>query len=195
MRTTKRYTVPQRRKREGRTHYKRRMRLLLSGEHRLVVRRSLRSTSVSIVDYSDKGDKIVAGSSVQELRKLGWNFGQGNLPGAYLMGLLVGLKAKKNGISRAVLDLGLQRPLNKSRIYAAVKGVIDAGVEVPHDGKILPDEERVKGGHIEAYAKDLKTKSQESYQRQFSAYLKQGADPSQMTSQFEQTKSKITGGQ
>jgi len=34
-------------------------------------------------------------------------------------------------------------------VYAALKGMADAGLEVPHDEDILPSDERINGEHID----------------------------------------------
>ncbi len=77
---------------------------------------------------------------------------RGNLPGAYLTGLLCGVMVRKGGVKSAVLDTGLQASTKGSRIYGALKGALDAGLEIPHSPDVLPSEERVRGIHIEKYA-------------------------------------------
>jgi large subunit ribosomal protein L18 len=81
------------------------------------------------------------------LKKIGWTK-TGNVPAAYLTGLLAGKKAKEKNVTEAVLDLGLQTSTKGSRIYAALKGVLDAGINVPHSKDILPSEDRIIGKHI-----------------------------------------------
>ncbi len=180
------YNVPYRRKREGRTNYKKRLKLLLSGKTRLVVRKSLQGTYAAMVQYGEQGDKTVVAASPQELRKIGWQFGCGNVPSAYLVGLLLGQKAKKAGVKEAILDSGLHNPVKKSRVYAALAGVIDAGVSVPHSAEVLPQKDRLEGKHIVAYA------AQSPEGGQFSLYKKHGADA--IVTQVSQLKEKILRG-
>ena len=52
----------------------------------------------------------------------------------------------------------MQSKIVKSRIYSALKGCIDAGLKVPHDPKIFPEEERIKGAHTK---KDMKKEFEE----------------------------------
>ena len=40
------------------------------------------------------------------------------------------------------------RNLHKTKIYAAVKGLIDAGVQIKYKKDIFPDENRIKGNHM-----------------------------------------------
>ncbi|MBM4247926.1 MAG: 50S ribosomal protein L18 [Euryarchaeota archaeon] len=148
MATDPRHRVPFRRRREGKTDYRARLRLVRSGKPRLVVRRSLRHTVVQLVGYEEAGDRVLASSTTAQLGGLGWKAPTGNTPAAYLAGLLAGRNASRANITEAVLDIGLIRPSRGSKVFAALKGVIDAGVQVPHSDGVLPSEERVRGGHL-----------------------------------------------
>lgn len=141
------FIIQHRRRREKKTDYKNRLALVKSGEIRLVVRRSLDNIRLQLIDYEPNGDKTLFSAFSQELRKLGWKYPTGNIPAAYLTGLLIGVKAKSK-VSKAILDLGIQKSTKGSRLYAALKGVLDAGVSIPHSKDILPSEERIKGSHI-----------------------------------------------
>jgi len=141
--------VPFRRRREGKTNYAKRVNLLKSQIPRLIVRPSLQNMNVQIATYNARGDKMVAGTSSQSLKRLGWTVHKGNTPAAYLTGYRLGKIAKKKGITNAILDSGLRTPSKGSRIYACVKGVIDAGVIVPISEEVLPSEERIQGLHIQ----------------------------------------------
>ncbi|MFW9926608.1 MAG: 50S ribosomal protein L18 [Candidatus Thorarchaeota archaeon] len=154
------YRVKFRRRREGKTNYYRRRRLLQSRRPRLVVRKTNTSTIVQIINASVVGDSTVASATSKELSKHGWVAGTGNLPSAYLTGLLAGLRAKSRGVKGAVLDVGLNPPVKGSRIYAALKGAVDAGLEVPHDPEVLPDDSRISGEHIVASFDHFGTDSQ-----------------------------------
>lgn len=141
-------TVPYRRRREDKTNYKKRMSLLLGKKPRLVVRKSLKNMIVQLIEYDAKGDKVLASAHSKELKKMGWQFGCGNLPSAYLTGLLLGKKALAKKQKEAIVDFGLQSIVPGSRMYAAVKGAVDAGMQIPHDAAVFPSEERIKGEHI-----------------------------------------------
>jgi large subunit ribosomal protein L18 len=135
------------RRREKKTNYRRRLGLLKSEKARLVIRKSLSNISVQFVNFNPTGDQTVATAVSSELKKFGW-MRTGNTPAAYLTGLLAGKKAKEKKVTEAVLDIGLQTSTKGSRIYAALKGVVDAGVSVPHSEEILPSEDRIRGKHI-----------------------------------------------
>ena len=187
------HKVPVRRKREGKTDYRKRMALLMSGKPRLVIRASLANIHLQIVSYQPQGDVVMASADSKELAKLGYGFNRGNIPAAYLTGLLLGRKAQKKGITEAILDLGLQTHHAGSRIYAALKGVIDAGVSVPASPAIFPPKERLMGGHIESYAQKLKKEGNEQFQKQFSRFLTTGK-PEEMRKAVEGMKAKIMQG-
>lgn len=143
-----RYRVPRRRRRESRTDYEKRLALLKSQETRAVVRKQNNNTIVQFVDFDPDGDIVRTQATSHELESLGWTAHTGNLPAAYLTGLLAGSRATEQGVQSAVLDIGLHKPATGSAIFAALKGILDAGVEVPHGDEVIPGEERLLGGHI-----------------------------------------------
>jgi large subunit ribosomal protein L18 len=145
--------IAHRRRREQRTDYRHRLGLLRSGNPRLVVRRSVNSMTCQIVNHDPKGDKTIVSVSAKNLRDFGWKARTGNLPAAYLTGMLCGMEAKKAGIKEAVLDMGLQTSTKGSRIYGCLKGCLDAGIDVPHSPDVLPPVERIRGLHIEEHSK------------------------------------------
>jgi large subunit ribosomal protein L18 len=148
MATGPRYKVAFRRRRDNRTDYYTRKRLLTGGELRAVVRRSSRNVIIQFAKFGMDGDKILTSATSVELKKFGWEHACSNIPAAYLTGYLAGTKAKKAGIERAVLDIGMQTPSKGAVLFAALAGMVDAGVDIPH-GDVLPDDERLNGGHID----------------------------------------------
>ena len=185
------YCVPFRRRREGKTDYQLRRALVLSRLPRLVTRGTLKHMIVQFVKAKATGDEVVASAHSQELTKtFGWKGYCGNVPAAYLTGLLCGFRAVANGVKKAILDIGLQSPTRSSRSFAVLKGALDAGVSVAHDKEILPDEKRVQGQHIVNYANELSS-NPEVYQYRFSKYLSKGLRPEQFAEHFASTKEKI----
>ncbi len=143
-----RHRVPFRRRREGKTDYRARLKLLRSGKARLVVRRSLKHTVVQLGSYEETGDRVLASSTTGQLRELGWTGATGNTPAAYLAGLMAGRRASKANINEAILDIGRIRPSKGAKVFAALKGVLDAGIQVPHSDEVLPSQEALQGSHI-----------------------------------------------
>ncbi len=192
MKKHKKQIVAKRRKREGKTDYKKRLKILLAGKPRLVVRKSLNCISAQIIEYREKGDKVIVDVRSSELKKLGWDFNFRNIPSAYLLGLLIAKKAKEKKINEAIFDIGLHKSVPGSRIYATLKGAIDNGLNVAHSDTILPKEDRINGKHIEDYANKLK-ENPEEFNKKFSEYVKKNIDPCQITKIFDETKNKIIG--
>ena len=136
------------RKRNKRTDYRKRLKLIKKGIERLVIRKTSNQIIVQFVKFLEKGDEIAAMANSTHLKKKGWTLGNKNLPAAYLTGLLAGKLAKEKGIKEAVLDTGTSKPESRGRIYAALKGVIDAGVNMNAPESIFPSEERISGAHL-----------------------------------------------
>ncbi len=158
--------VPYRRKKQGKTDYKKRLKMLVSGTPRLVVRKTNKNMIVQLVDYNADGDKVLITSTSAELKKLGWNHATGNLPASYLTGYLTGKKAVKRNLTNAIVDLGLQNSLKGTRLFAAVKGAIDAGMNIPCSDTAIPPADRLSGKHISNYGK---SKDATSIEKDFSA--------------------------
>jgi len=185
------YRVPFRRRREGKTDYRSRRALVLSRLPRLVTRRTLKHTIVQIVKAEATGDQVIVSAHSRELAKTyGWQGGCGNVPAAYLTGLLCGFRAVVHGVKKAVLDIGLQSPSRGARVFAALKGILDAGVTVPHSESMLPDETRISGKHVVDYASQLSS-NPEAYQQKFSKHLSRGLRPEQLSEHFSLIKKKI----
>ena len=149
MATGPRYRVAFRRRREGRTDYYVRRKLLRGGETRAIVRRSNKNVTIQFADFDMNGDQIVASASSRELKALGWESSCSSIPAAYLVGYAAGLRAKKADIEYAVLDIGMQNPQHGGVLFAVAKGMIDAGLEIPVSEDVLPDEDRLNGKHID----------------------------------------------
>jgi large subunit ribosomal protein L18 len=172
------YHVPPRRRREGKTDYQARKALVLSGTPRLVPRSTVKNVVVQIIVAKPEGDEVLASAHSRELKKYGWKAPTGNVPAAYLTGLLCGLKAKAKGVTKAVLDIGLVAPTKGSKVFAALGGVVDAGVD------------RSEGKHIAVYGKNLGDDS-EVYSAKFSKYLEQKLAPEKLPEHFAKVKADI----
>jgi len=185
------YRVPFRRRRKGKTDYQSRRALVLSRLPRLVARRTLKYMTVQIVKAEATGDKVLVSAHSSELAKTyGWKGDCGNVPAAYLTGLLCGFRAVAHGVKKAVLDLGLQSPSRGARVFAALKGALDAGVIVSHGENMMPDERRISGQHVVNYASQLSS-NPEAYQKKFSEHLSRGLRPEQLSEHFSLIKKKI----
>jgi len=184
------YRVQLRRRREGKTDYQARKALVISGKPRLVTRTSNKNITVQIIIAKPQGDEVKAAANSRELVKTyGWKAATANIPASYLTGYLCGLKAKVNGIEEAILDIGLIAPTKGAKVFAALSGVVDAGLVIPFsEEKIV--KERMKGDHIAKYAKSLGTGSEE-YTKKFSKTTAQGIAPEKIPEHFNKVKNEI----
>jgi len=185
-------TVSLRRKREGKTDYRKRLGLLKSRKPRVVIRRSQKQFTLQIVEFYPSGDKVLVGMNSRELQKNGWKGSLNNLPAGYLSGVLLAKKALQKKIKECVIDLGQQTSLKGCSLYAVVKGLIDGGLNIPHSPEIFPKQERIKGEHIANLAKLLK-ENQDKYKKQFGQYVKQGLDPESLPKHFDEIFVKVKG--
>jgi large subunit ribosomal protein L18 len=119
----------------------------------MVVRKSLKNTAIQFIEYKEEGDNILVSANSKELvTQYKWKFSTSTTPAAYLTGLLAGKKAIDKGIKECVIDTGRHPPVTGSKIFATVKGIVDAGVECTYNEKKLPSKERITGKHLD---KDL----------------------------------------
>ncbi|MCI4325137.1 MAG: 50S ribosomal protein L18 [Thermoplasmata archaeon] len=144
-----RHRVPFRRRRDGLTDYRSRLALLKSGRPRAVVRISRGRIVVALTGYDPVGDRVLAAADSRELGLVGFpSQNVASTPAAYLTGYLAGLRAKAAGTEDAVLDTGLRHPTNGGRLLGALKGLLDAGVDIPHGETVFPKADRLNGAHL-----------------------------------------------
>ncbi len=141
----KKTTRPQfKRRAKGKTDYSKRLALLKSGKKRVVFRRSNKRVLLQLVEFQEKGDKTLASVSSAQLKRFGWS-GKCNISSAYLAGYWLGKKALGLGVSEAVFDIGRYTPMHGGRVFAALKGLVDAGLKVPFNEEAFPKKERIEG--------------------------------------------------
>ncbi|MDG6225720.1 MAG: 50S ribosomal protein L18 [Candidatus Thermoplasmatota archaeon] len=140
-----RYSVQYRRRRIGKTNYRKRLALLKSRKVRAVVRKSLSGTSVQFVDIDLGGDRVLAHATYADLRKMGWKHSLKDTTASYLTGLLAGIRARSSDIDEAVLDIGLNEPIKGSKVFAALKGMLDSGLDISHGEGMFPSDDRIDG--------------------------------------------------
>ena len=151
-----RYFVQFRRRREGKTDYYQRQRLIVSGKNRMVIRKTNRHIIVQLVAAKMEGDYTLVQVNSKDLVNYGYKGYLGNTPAAYLSGLLFAVRAKNAGYEEGIADIGLQVASAGARVFAAVKGAVEAGFEVPVGEGILPDDDRCMGKVIAEYDENSK---------------------------------------
>lgn len=217
----KRYQVKFRRRREGKTDYYARKRLIFQDKnkyntpkYRLIVRLSNKDITVQIAYARIEGDRVVCAAYSHELPKYGIKVGLTNYAAAYCTGLLVarrvlnklGLDSLYSGCTevtgeeynvepvdegpgafRCYLDVGLARTTTGARVFGAMKGAVDGGLNIPHSVKRFPGyssetksfnadvhRSHIFGQHVADYMRTLEEGDEESFKRQFSRYIKLG---------------------
>ena len=227
----KRFQVKFRRRREGKTDYYARKRLVVQDKnkyntpkYRMIVRTTNRDICCQIAYARIDGDKIVAAAYSHELPRYGVKVGLTNYAAAYCTGLLLARRVLKKfnldtvyegtkdvngehfmvednddgpGAFRACLDVGLARTSTGARVFGALKGAVDGGLDIPHSEKRFPGydaEEKslaadvhrrhIFGQHVADYMKSLKEEDEDAFKRQFSQFIKNGVAADSMEKMY-----------
>jgi large subunit ribosomal protein L18 len=176
--------------RDDKTNYRKRAALLIGRHSFVTVKVSDQNVAAQVLNPTPTGDIVIASAHSRELAKQGWKGGLNNLPACYLTGMLAARKALEKGVNSAVLYIGKDH--FTSRVAACMKGIVDGGVNMPVSEESLPEQNRISGQHIADYAGTLK-ENQAEYNSRFSAILKNGLNPEDYPSHFEEIKSKLSG--
>lgn len=140
------YSKILRRLREEKTNYKKRGTMLMGKREFITVNITNENTQVQILKPEMTGDKVIASAHSRYLVQKGWKGSRKSIPAAYLTGYIAGKKALGKGSNGAILYTGTKK--YTQRMAAALKGVVDAGLEVPADSETFPPVERINGEHL-----------------------------------------------
>lgn len=190
MSKTSTFATPFKRRAEGKTNYTKRLAYLKSGKPRAVIRKSTNNMQVQFVQTQNGKDSIMAAAHSKELPVFHYAGHGGNIPAAYLTGLLAGTRMKGKAES-VIVDLGIQPTILGTRLFAAVKGIQDAGVTVHADAGAFPKDDRLHGKHVDAFAKHESSKKNS---KQFSTYANKKVNPTEFSKAIEQAKKAILEG-
>lgn len=156
--------LPKKRRIKNKTNYLKRKRLLEGGRPRITIRKSNKYITIQYVETRIAQDTVKKSIVSSELLEYGWpkeKLGSlKSLPAAYLTGLLFGKMIKS--FKPAVLDMGLIRNTKGSKIYAALKGIVDSGFNIPHGKEIFPEEKRIHSDNVKPFFEKVKTKIMEA---------------------------------
>ena len=162
--------IDKRRRRENKTNYNKRLKLLKSEKPRMIVRKTNRYLVVQYVTSEAAKDKVIFGTTTKDLLKKGWpkEF-QGSLksiPASYLVGYSAGKRIQKEKLDTPILDLGMVQTLHKTKIFSFVKGLIDSGIKISCKKEAFPEEERIQGKNLKKdfskYFQEIKSKMEKS---------------------------------
>ena len=140
------YSKILRRLREEKTNYRKRGTMLMGKRDFITVNISNQNTQVQILTPGMTGDKVVSSAHSRYLIEKGWKGSRKSVPAAYLTGYLAGKKALGKGAKGAILYTGTKR--YTQRMAAALKAVVDAGLEVPANEETFPPQDRLNGEHL-----------------------------------------------
>jgi large subunit ribosomal protein L18 len=155
--------VQKRRRKENKTDYLKRLKLLKSETPRLVFRKTNKYIIAQYILSKEAQDKVSFGVTSKELSKYGWpesaNGGLKSVTASYLSGYLIGKTIIKKKLTHPIIDLGMIPALHKSKVYGFIKGVIDSGIKINCKKEAFPEEKRIKGEHLKNKIKFEEIKS------------------------------------
>ena len=189
-------------------------------KYRLVVRITNKDVICQIVYSRIVGDMVVCAAYSHELPRYGVKVGLTNYAAAYATGLLLArrllqklqldtlyegckevngdeyiIEAAEKGPRpfRCYLDIGLVRTSTGARVFGAMKGAIDGGLNIPYRSKRFPGydaeakefnadvhRKHIFGLHVAEYMKQLQEEDEDAYQKQFSQYIKNNISSEQI---------------
>lgn len=141
-----------RRRLEGKTDYAKRIKLLRGNSPRIVFRKTNRYITAQYVTSKEAQDRIEIGITSKKLKEYGWpdefDGSLKSIPASYLTGLLIGREIIKKKLKTPIVDFGMIRAIKKTRIYAFLKGISDAGIKINCQQENFPEEEKINGKNM-----------------------------------------------
>jgi len=243
----KRFQVKLRRRREGKTDYRQRRKLITQDKnkyqahkYRLVVRFSNRFVLCQIVYAEITGDKVLCSAHSSELGKFGLKVGLKNYAAAYATGLLLarrlltqlGMNEIYSGVEeptgevistdvngrkyfvdsvneekkpfRVFLDVGIKNTTTGAKVFGAMKGASDGGLDIPHNFKRFPGYDRnnkkyeaeshkarIFGEHVGDYMKEMEEDDEDHYKKHFASYIEEGLSGDDLEELYEKVHTAI----
>ena len=187
-----------------------------SPKYRFVVRFTNKDVICQIAYATIKGDVIMCAAYSHELPRYGVPVGLTNYAAAYCTGLLLARRLlQKLNLEQyegqtevdgdfyiveeneegprpfyALLDVGLSPTTTGAKLFGALKGAVDGGIEIPHSEKRFPGydtemkeyspevhRDRIFGQHVSTYMQSLQEEDEEAYKTRFSQYIKNKIAP------------------
>jgi len=154
------------RRRQAKTNYAKRIKLLKGDSPRIVFRRTNKQLIAQYIKSKEAQDKIEFSINSKILLKYSWpEKAKGSLkslPAAYLLGLLFGQKVLEKKEKSPIVDFGMYRTVHKTKLYAFIKGLQDAGLKIKCKEDSFPSQDRLQGKHLKNLPfEQIKSKIQE----------------------------------
>ncbi|VVB83593.1 50S ribosomal protein L18 [uncultured archaeon] len=144
--------IDKRRRRESKTDYARRFKLLKGESPRIVFRKTNKYIIAQYVSSREAQDKIEIGITSKNLKKYGWpdefSGSLKSVPASYLTGFLLGKEIIGKKLKAPIADIGMIRAISKNKAFAFLKGINDAGVKIKCPEENFPDEDRISGKNM-----------------------------------------------
>ena len=175
--------------RSRKTNYRKRQALLISRQDFVTIKITNQNVIAQLLNPEIRGDVVKASAHSRELRRHGWKGSLNSLPACFLVGTLLGKKAQEKGIGRAILYIG-NKPFT-SRTAACMKGIVEAGMNIPISAESFPSQHRLNGGHIADYAIKIKKEDIEKYNKLFSSVIREGLIPENYQSHVKDITARI----
>jgi len=203
-----------------------------STKYRLCVRITNKAVICQIIQPKIIGDHCLTVAYSSELPRYGIEVGLTNYAACYATGLLCARRmltkmelagdyegqtepdgemledmGETHGEKRpftCVLDVGLVRTSTGSRVFGALKGAVDGGLNIPHSEKRFPGYDRegkeydaethkkyIFGGHVAEYMELLEEEDPERYQTQFAKYIEKELEGDGLEEMYQGAHEKI----
>lgn len=183
-------------------------------KYRMIVRFTNKDIICQIAYARIEGDHIICAAYSHELPRYGVKVGLTNYAAAYCTGLLLARRLLRQlkldkvyqgqtevdgeefsnedvdgepGAFRCYLDVGLFRTTTGARVFGAMKGAVDGGLDIPHSNKRFPGfdgesgefaaevhRQHIFGQHVAKYMTTLQEDDDDSFKKQFSQFIKHG---------------------
>ncbi|MGD9275700.1 MAG: 50S ribosomal protein L18 [Candidatus Pacearchaeota archaeon] len=154
----------QRRRKQHKTDYGKRIKLLKSEKPRIVFRRTNKYIIAQYVESHEAKDKVIIGITSKNLLEFGWpekNKGSlKSIPASYLTGYLIGKEIISKKLEMPIVDFGMLRTPHKTKPHAFLKGLVDAGIKIKTQEKTFPEEERIMGESLKEKIDVMKIKTE-----------------------------------
>merc|ERR1712119_85184 len=197
----------------------------MTPKYRMIVRQSNKDICCQIAYARIEGDRIVESAYSHELPHYGVKVGLTNYAAAYCTGLLLARRVLQKfkldtlyegntnvdgtmfyvedqddgpGAFRACLDVGLARTSTGAKVFAALKGAVDGGLDIPHSEKRFPGydsegkelnadvhRQHIFGLHVAEYMKSLQEEDEEQFKKHFSRFIKNGVTADSMEGMYK----------
>ena len=175
--------------RTRKTNYRKRQALLIGRQNFVTIKITNQNVIAQVLKPEIGGDVVKVSVHSRELRRHGWKGSLNSLPACFLLGILLGKRARQRGIEKAILYIG-NKPFT-SRIAGCMKGIVESGMDIPISEETFPSQDRLYGRHIADYAIKTRNEDVNKYNRLFSSLIREGLVPENYQSHVGEITSRV----